>query len=234
VKVWMSRSQPGAERQAADLRSAGYQVVTAPVLDIEALADPSPPGPFDWVIFLSEHAVHHGLPALVASGCLSGAQILAVGSRTAVVLEHSGWTAEVPQEATSEGLLALPRLQRLAGQRILLVAGVGGRSLLEQTLTERGAAVLRFECYRRAAAAALDPAVLACDVIVAASADGLTRAAELWLGAGGRADVPVLVPSARVARRGVEVGLQSLHDCGGADSRAWLAGLERLQRAGTP
>jgi uroporphyrinogen-III synthase len=234
VKVWLSRSQPGAERQAADLRAAGHEVIVAPVLEIVPVPAAAPAGPFSLVIFLSEHAVRHGLAPLTAGGTLAGAQILAVGKRTAAVLGQAGSAAAAPEDATSEGLLALPRLQRLVGERILLVAGEGGRGLLEQTLTERGAGVERFECYRRRPAAELEPAVLACDAIIAASADGLARVAQLWLAAGGRADVPVLVPSARVAGSGVEVGLQSLHDCAGADSQAWLAGLERLQRAKHP
>jgi uroporphyrinogen-III synthase len=228
MKVWMSRSRPGAERQAADLRAAGHQVVVAPVLDVEPTGALPPPGAFDRIIFLSEHAVRCGFSAL-APDTLAGADVLAVGARTAVVLAEHGSAAVTPQQATSEGLLELPRLQRLAGERILLVAGVGGRTLLAATLTARGARVARFECYRRFTAAALDPIVLDSDAIIAASAEGLAQVAALWLAAGGRADIPVLVPSERVAGRGVELGLRSLHDCAGADSKAWLRGLERLQ-----
>jgi uroporphyrinogen-III synthase len=228
MKVWMSRSQPGAERQAGDLRAAGHQVVVAPVLDVEPTGALPPPGPFDRIVFLSEHAVRFGVGALPPD-TLAGADVLAVGARTAVVLADRGIAAVAPRQATSEGLLELPRLQRLEGERILLVAGVGGRTLLAGTLSSRGARVVRFECYRRTAAAALDPLVLDSDAIIAASAEGLVRVAALWLAAGGRADVPVLVPSERVAGRGVEVGLRSLHDCAGADSGAWLRGLERLQ-----
>ncbi|MFU8814170.1 MAG: uroporphyrinogen-III synthase [Pseudomonadales bacterium] len=233
VKVWLSRSQPGAERQAADLRAAGYQVVVAPVLHIEPLpASAPPPGPFDWIIYLSEHAVRHGLRALPDSSQARAARVLAVGRRTAAVLERHGVPSAAPDDATSEGLLALPQLQNLAAQHVLLVGGVGGRTLLAETLTARGARVARFDCYRRVPARVLDPAVLDCNVIIAASAEGLARVADLWLAAGGRPDVPVLVPSARVAGLAVEVGLESLHDCAGADSAAWLRGLERLQRAG--
>jgi len=41
--------------------------------------------------------------------------------------------------------------------------------------------------------------------------------------------VPVLVPSARVAALGVELGLRNLHDCAGADSAAWLRGLAAVE-----
>jgi uroporphyrinogen-III synthase len=233
MKVWMSRSQPGAERQAGDLRAAGHQVMVAPVLGVEPTGAVAPSGPFHRIVFLSEHAVRFGVPAL-GSERLAAAEVLAVGARTATVLLEQGVAVVAPpRDATSEGLLELSQLQGLKDERVLLVGGVGGRTLLAGVLSARGAEVVRFECYRRTVLTVLDPLVLGSDAIIAASADGLAQVAALWLAAGGSPDVPVLVPSARVARRGVEVGLRSLHDCAGADSAAWLRGLERLQRMGT-
>lgn len=225
----MSRSQPGADRQAADLRAAGHDPVVAPVLAVEPLDAPLPEGPFQYVIFVSEHAVRLGLPRLAEALPLPRLRVLAVGARTAALLEAQGIAASAPEDATSEGLLALPELERPAGQRILLVTGEGGRGLLAPELSQRGAEVVRFDCYRRVPVAPLNPAVLDCDAVIAASGDGLRQLAQAWLGAGGRRDVAVLVPSARVARLGVELGLTNLHDCGGADSDAWLRGLEQLQ-----
>ncbi len=228
MKVWLSRSRPGADRQAADLRAAGHRVVVAPVTDVEPLGGDLPAGPFDLVIFLSEHAVRWGLAAVASEPWFAGARVLAVGARTAEVLARRGVSAEAPAEAGSEGLLALPSLGSMQGRRVLLVAGQGGRPVLGDTLARRGADVHRFDCYRRIAVTELPASVADCDVVIAASAEGLERVAAAWLDAGGRADVPVLVPSARVADRGVELGLCNLHDCGGADSAAWLRGLSRL------
>ncbi|RUO37012.1 hypothetical protein CWE13_09240 [Aliidiomarina shirensis] len=50
---------------------------------------------------------------------------------------------------TSEHLLALPELQDLAAQKWLLITGKNGRSLLPETLSERGAAVTIAEVYER-------------------------------------------------------------------------------------
>lgn len=231
VKVWLTRSEPGAGRQARDLESRGYEVLVLPVIEVEALDTRIPDGPFDFVVFLSEHAVRFGLPALSGQSWFPAARILAVGARTAAVLGQAGHAAANPGQPTSEGLLALPALQQPG--RVLVVAGQGGRQLLEPAVTARGGLVQRFECYRRRPRPpANDAPVLQCDVIIAASGEALQVVAPFWLSAGGRRDVPVLVPSARVAGLGVELGLQTLHDCGGADSGAWLRGLASLESPG--
>jgi uroporphyrinogen-III synthase len=234
VRVWVTRSQPGADRQAADLRAAGHEAIVAPVLRAVATIGTPPKGPFDLLIFLSEHAVRFGLPALQRAPWLSTARILAVGARTAAVLGEAGIEASAPDgPATSEGLLDSSLLDGIDGRRVLLVRGIGGRSVLAGELRRRGAAVFGYACYRREPLSGVDAAVRGCDVIVVSSGDGLREVDRLWRAAGGAAAVPLLVPSARVARLGVELGFSNIHDCGGADSSAVLAVLRRLACAGT-
>jgi len=56
----------------------------------------------------------------------------------------------MPEEGTdSESLLALPQLADMAGQRVLIVRGSGGRELLFDALTARGAQVQYAEVYAR-------------------------------------------------------------------------------------
>jgi uroporphyrinogen-III synthase len=227
MRVWITRSQPGAERQASALRQRGYRVFVGPVLEIEPLPVP-PPGPFERVIFLSEHAVRHGLDQLD----LRGAEVFAVGGRTAERLESAGLAVKVPQIATSEGLLAMAELASVAGSRILIVCGEGGREVLAAELIRRGASVARLVCYRRRPAAGLDVDVAVIDAIVAASGDGLEQIARLWFGAGGSAGVALLVPSARVAARAKALGFARVRDCGGADVAAVLRQLDALGSTG--
>jgi uroporphyrinogen-III synthase len=59
----------------------------------------------------------------------------------------------MPSEGSdSEALLAMPELAHMAGQRVLIVRGTGGRELLAEVLTARGAQVQYAEMYTREAA----------------------------------------------------------------------------------
>lgn len=75
----------------------------------------------------------------------------AVGRGTARALEQQGVSSVIypPEGADSEHLLALPELHTVQGKRILLIRGEGGRSLLADTLLQRGAEVLHAVCYAR-------------------------------------------------------------------------------------
>tara|TARA_B100000700_G_scaffold326091_1_gene436658 strand:+ start:994 stop:1827 length:834 start_codon:yes stop_codon:yes gene_type:complete len=96
-----------------------------------------------------------------------GVDFYAVGAATAAILhERLGVRVHVPsagqglnrhdagethqaQGDTSEALLALPSLQVLNEQKVLVVAGEGGRPLLADTLAARGARLTRLAVYRR-------------------------------------------------------------------------------------
>jgi uroporphyrinogen-III synthase len=224
ARLWITRTQPGADRQAAELEAAGYRTLVAPVLAVEATGAPLPAGNFDVVVFLSEHAVNFTEDF---SFC-AGAQLFAIGPQTGAILEAAGYSARVPEDPRSEGLLATPEFAVLTGQRVLLVAGEGGRDLLAETLARRGAAVHDYRCYRRVAAADVELNADQVDVIVAASGDGLAAIAACWFGRGADPDIPLLVPSARVAGLAVRHGFTRVIECSGAGSRAILSALQRL------
>ncbi len=224
MRIWLTRSQPGAARQARELEQAGCSVLVAPVLGIEPTAAQPPEAPADWVFFLSEQAVRH---ALTLEFC-AGARVFAVGERTRAALAEAGVAARCPPHASSEGLLELPELQSAERRSVLIVAGESGRTELADGLRERGATVALYLCYRRVVLADLDVRPEDVDVIVAASGDGLAAAAKHWRGAGGPPGVPVLVPSRRVGLQAQALGFQTVVECEGADSRAILSALEQL------
>jgi uroporphyrinogen-III synthase len=73
----------------------------------------------------------------------------AVGVSTGRILQNAGLTVVVPQEARTEGLLALPQLNHVVNQGVIIMKGFGGRELLHDILTARGAKVAEWEVYKR-------------------------------------------------------------------------------------
>ena len=77
-------------------------------------------------------------------------QWFAVGAGTAAALRRAGaGTVAAPRRMDSEGLLALPGLQRLDALEVGLVTAPGGRGTLEPALRARGADVRRANVYQR-------------------------------------------------------------------------------------
>lgn len=73
-----------------------------------------------------------------------------VGAGTAAVFTEQGLRPRKPPQGwTSEALLALPSLQKLEHDRVLLARGEHGRELIRQTLEQRGARVTVLPLYRR-------------------------------------------------------------------------------------
>jgi uroporphyrinogen-III synthase len=107
----------------------------------------------DWAIFISSNAVQQGMPRVRHRFSDLPAQLrfAAIGPGTAFALQKYGiGHVLIPREHyDSEHLLALPEMNRVAGQRITIFRGVGGRELLAETLSKRGAKVQFAECYRR-------------------------------------------------------------------------------------
>jgi len=226
VRVWITRSEPGASRQAEALRHAGYDVRVVPVLSIEPTGVQPPAGTFRHVVFLSEHAVRHGGDLHYCAG----ARVLAVGAATARALADRGVTASVPGAVSSEGLIDAFAGERLAGAAVLVVAGEDGRKTLRDALIARGARVSEFLSYRRrpVGAASVDPAGV--DAVLVASQDGFRAFARLWFDSGGGA-VRVIAASARIAGLGAALGFPDVETAGGPADEDWIQALER--RRGT-
>jgi len=102
---------------------------------------------FDLIIFTSANAVRFGASLLAQKRDLT---LAAIGPATARALNLAGYRVAVQPVGTtdSEGLLRHPRLEHLAGRRILLLKGSNGRQLLEQELTRRGAQVVQADLYQ--------------------------------------------------------------------------------------
>ena len=104
----------------------------------------------DIAIFVSANAVEYGVPD--PRQWPAHLRAFAPGPGTASALVATGVPAPVIPSSSydSEGLLALPELNAVAGKRVVIFRGEGGRTLLGDTLRERGADVEYVDCYRRA------------------------------------------------------------------------------------
>jgi uroporphyrinogen-III synthase len=101
-------------------------------------------------IFVSANAAEYGVPQTPWPATVPA---FATGPGTAAALTDLGvpGVAFPEDRHDSEGLLALPALRDVAGKRIVMFRGDGGRDLLGDTLRARGAVVDYVACYRRAA-----------------------------------------------------------------------------------
>lgn len=223
--IAVTRPPEQATKLTAAIHAAGGQIISFPLLDIEGLPDLSafhaaitPLQQFDWAVFISSNAVQHGMPLLKQAGLPSAMKFAAIGPTTAASLKTFGVSAVLtPMERfDSESLLALPALQQMQGQRVLIVRGLGGRELLADTLRQRGAAVVFGECYRRvnpqSNAQVLEAAHAAAQLhaIVITSTEALRFLLQLagdtdWL-----PRVPLFTNHARIAEQARESGLTAL------------------------
>lgn len=159
--VWVTRPRAQAQRLEALLREQGFVPVAAPLLAIEPIEDETKAAQlaaaldgYAWVFFVSRSAVELAVPRLRRHrDWPPGPPVMTVGEGSAASLRDLGFAEVVfpPEGADSEAVLALPQCAPAAvcGRRVLIVKGEGGRALLAQTLTERGACVDTWVCYRR-------------------------------------------------------------------------------------
>ena len=107
---------------------------------------------YDLAVFVSPSAVEKSMPVIRARReWPAGLKAATVGRRSEQALRRYG-VAEVIVPADrfdSEALLDCRELGEVAGRRIVVFRGDGGRELLGDTLRQRGATVDYVECYRR-------------------------------------------------------------------------------------
>ncbi len=146
-RVVVTRAGAAAAQLAGRLRSLGAIVAELPAIrtvptgqELPALAG------VDLVCVSSPAAADALFAALAAKGedlrALHGAAVAAVGPGTAEALLRYGIRADlVPERAVTEGLVDAIDAAGIKPQRAVVVQALGGRPLLAQALTERGAHV---------------------------------------------------------------------------------------------
>jgi len=159
LRVLVTRPAHQAANLTTLLEQHYARVIALPTLDI---VDPDDVLPitqtlenldrFQWLIFISANAVNFALKANGGKIARStNRRIVAVGQATAQALLDAQIPVDlVPENGFStEALLAMPVLQQVKDQQILIVRGVGGREALAETLRGRGAKVEYLQVYKR-------------------------------------------------------------------------------------
>ena len=241
--IAVTRPRAQAAKLSGLIVAQGGQPFVFPLLDIGPAADLAPLQTaiaqlerYSLAVFISPNAVDFSLPAILARRPWPGGlQAAAIGQSSVAQLASYGIEQAIaPRERfDSEALLELPEFQaeHLAGKRVAIFRGNGGRAFLGDTLRERGAAVDYVTCYHRSAPG--DAVELMArwqngqlDALTLSSSEGLRNLAGL-LDASGREHLsrtPVFVPHQRIAEVATELGLQRIILTGAADA-GLIAGL---------
>jgi uroporphyrinogen-III synthase len=107
----------------------------------------------DWAIFISSNAVNISMPRVLKryGNIPDNLKFAAIGHQTAKELMHYGVRNVLTPHTRfdSETLLALPEMRDVANMKIAIFRGVGGRELMAEILTARGASVYFAESYQR-------------------------------------------------------------------------------------
>jgi uroporphyrinogen-III synthase len=220
LRVLVTRPAAQAASLCQRINAAGGLVLPFPVLEIQALTPPPVHLASVYaLVFVSVNAVVHGLP-LLRPYLTPQHKIIAVGEKTAHALADYPQVLTPPTQFDSDGMLALPALQDVAGKHILIVRGEGGREVLSAGLRARGAMVDYLHVYRRVCPP-FTPAPWqeqgAVDVIIASSGTGLENIFTLlgsypWL-----TEKIFVVISARLAEAATARGIKQVHTAARAD-----------------
>lgn len=246
--ILVTRPAHQSEHLANLIRQAGGEPILFPALEIVDVPDLQPLNAlidrldqFDLAIFISPNAVNKAMNLIRARRKLPASlQIAAIGKGSAKVLTQFGVKNVItPQQRfDSEALLELPELQAVTDKRIVIFRGDGGRELLGDELTRRGAQLEYAECYRRQkpqvdngkllylwARNELHAITVTSSEVLHNLFDLVGKLGQQWL-----KKTPVFVPHERIAEAAREMGLEKVFVTEAGDE-AMVAGLVAWQKA---
>lgn len=245
LPVLVTRPQQQADSLCTALEGLGCQPVRLPMLEIVAVVETPQLKKcfldidlFQAVIAISRNAAEAGLEYLDQywPQFPVGIDWVAVGPVTAKVMQMAGMEVKMPaQRFDSEGALELACLQadNIAGKKILIWRGVGGRETLASVLKERGAQVEYAELYERNvpqhSAGQWQQVLNDSPLLVVSSGQGLEavaaqqpRIAEQVRG--------IIAPSARVADIAQSLGFSSIQIAASAQDNDMIAAVKQWQQ----
>ena len=225
-RIVVTRPAEQAGELARMIAAQGGQAELFPLLEIGAADDLAPLqsaiaqlDDYAWAIFISPNAVAYSLPQILAARRWPAAlRAAAIGPSTVQQLAALGVVNVISpaKRFDSEALLELPTFAAgaVAGEKMLILRGNGGRELLGETLRQRGAEVDAVSCYRRSPPADGTRIVSLLrnkqvDALTISSSEGLRNLLALL-----DTDafehlrrLPLFVPHQRIAQVAAELGL---------------------------
>ena len=184
---------------------------------------------FDIAIFISPTSVISTLKKI--KSLPSSLTIAAIGRSTASTLNEHGLAATiVPDNFNSESLLQHPafQLDKIANKSIVIFRGLGGRDLLGDTLSQRGASVTYAEIYQREKnnLASLSTKELASlDALSITSNQGLQFLFELTDNKAALTLLPIIVPGDRAKLLARQLGFNQIIQASNATDDACIQSL---------
>lgn len=237
LRILVTRPKPQGGILCQKIREHGGFPLYLPTIDIlpphDVAAfqkDMTKLGQYDWAIFISPQAVYQSADVLPSFP--TTLKIAAVGAKTAQALVEKNITVHAYPENnwSSEGLLNLPAFQNLAGQKIALIKGEGGRKWLAEELAVRGANVTEILAYQRALPIIAINKWLdllrdeAIDVIICTSNDGLQNLHDLLKAEWSKLQsISIVVVSERMIAFAQDLGLKNILLAQNASHEAILA-----------
>ncbi len=233
-RVLVTRPAHQAAELCLRLKALGAEPVTLPLLEIVPTPADSPSyqtlkhcffnlDQYHSVIFVSANAARLGYDWIDSIWPQLPVRVnwLAVGSATQRTLVQAGIEAQTGSSGMdSEALLQHPQLHNLTGKRVLICRGQGGRELLREQLTARGAQVDYAELYSRESPVYSDRDIESIiynqplSVMLVSSGEALDNFANLLArpvcAAAGSSlkEVRLIVPSDRVAEAACQYGFR--------------------------
>ncbi|MBK9218969.1 MAG: uroporphyrinogen-III synthase [Uliginosibacterium sp.] len=223
----LTRPLGQADALAAQLRAQGATVRQFPVTEILPLADTTALqalgerlGAFSLAFFVSANAVRQTCAVLPAVRWPAGIRLATVGPASARALREAGFNEVLYplQSQDTEGVLALAEFQAeaVAGRKVLILRGDGGRELLAESLRARGAVVEYQPCYQRQCARLNPDEVLASasaiSGVIFSASEAIRHFCQILGDAAPRllASVPVFAPHPRIAEEARRAGAQEV------------------------
>lgn len=250
LSVLVTRPEHQQASLAQAIESKGGRVVSLPLLKIEPLSEKTAQqkartliqnlDQYQWLIFVSSNAARLGAQLIddYWPQFPVAVKLAAIGHTTKLTLDSilNQPVLVPPQGTDSEALLAQHELANVTDMRIAIFRGVGGRELLANTLEERGAEVHYVELYTRTPVTYEKAAVAkllsneAVNTITVHSGESLSHLAELLDEEEIEPfNMPLIVPSNRVAEQAKELGFRQVISANGADDQSMLEALQNVQ-----